>query len=360
MRFGFVAHPLNPLQRRLFGVRAGDLALATGRESDRTAPSLIDRLSLDLPDGRILEGVLVGLPHLPEVLLSDQRAGVDAVVEAVGLCHHLGAEIVGLGAVAAIIGAGGRAVAERAPCPITTGNTFTAHAAVDTMYAWMDATGPAAIALQGLPGTVASGILRRLIAAGETVQVVDPDANPRVRRLIERAEGPGRAVRIADGLEALANGAVLIGASDTGGRLHRSALPSGSVVIDVAAPQDVLLDGEPRDDVLIIDGEYVRLPGALLGGQVWRRIYSMVTGQSRHVFACYAEPMLLAAAGVDTPRSVGRDVPLDRMRALARLAAEHGFVVDGVRERGRRVGAARADAFRRPATALTAAPRDAD
>ena len=31
MRFGFVVHPLTPLQQRLLGLRSGDLRLLTGR-----------------------------------------------------------------------------------------------------------------------------------------------------------------------------------------------------------------------------------------------------------------------------------------------------------------------------------------
>lgn len=347
MRFGFVVHPLTPLQQRLLGLRSGDLALLAGRPSRRAPARLVARLGLRDAVGARVEGVLVAVPGLPDHLLTDQEAGVAAVLAGVERCHAEGASIVGLGAVAAVIGGQGKAVAEAAPCPVTTGNGLTAFAAVETL-ALLSRLGaaPSTIGLLGPPGPVANAVLTQLVARGHAVTIVSASPPRPLQRLVDRltAEHPGRATFAATPDEALGPGRVLVAASSTGGRLRQSQLPTGSVVIDVAAPQDVLLDGPPRDDVLLLDGEYVRLPHPLEGG-FWPQAYGAVTGQSQHIFACFAEPMLMALARDAGLASVGRSIPLDRIRALGNLAADHGFWIDRLHERGRPVTLSRLRRF---------------
>lgn len=319
-----------------------------GAARDASDPRLISTFRVEDAGGREAEGLLVGIPHLTGTLLSDQSAGVEAIGAAVRFCHDAGATIVGLGAVAAVIGGQGKAVARDAPCPVTTGNTFTAFAAVETFARWQRMIGGhRPVALLGPPGPVATGVLRALLLRGEHVRIVDPQPSARLRRTVETlvAAGPGRAEFVSDGLEPLARGQVLIAASSTGGRLRLSALPPRSVVIDVAAPVDVVRDVPDRPDVLLLDGEYVRLPRPVRSSDVWRRAYGLVTGQARHVFACFAEPMLLALSGQAESLSLGRDVGIEQMDRVADLAAAHGFAVDELFERGRRLSAARAAGF---------------
>ena len=175
LRFGFVVHPLSTLQRRMVGVRGMNLPLAVGRPNPGAPPSVVARLSLHDPFGLRTTGVLVSIPHLPGELLNDQEAGVAAVSAGVSLCQAEGAEVVGLGAVAAVIGGQGKAVARAATCPVSTGNGFTALAAVETLSILRrlgGARGP--VGLIGPPGPVATGVLRGLAARGFHVHVVAP------------------------------------------------------------------------------------------------------------------------------------------------------------------------------------------
>ena len=347
MRFGFVVHPLSASQRRLLGVRSFDGLMAIGRPTRRPPARPIARLRVRDPFDAQVEGVLVAIPSLPEELLVDQEAGVAAVVEAVARCRAEGADVVGLGAVAAVIGGQGKAVAEASPCPVSTGNGLTAWAAVETLELLRGrGLRGAPVGLVGPPGPVANGILEQLLARGDEVVIVSAQPPRPLIRQVEQlcAQHRGRARFTAHVSEVLGPGKVLIAASSTGGRLRLSALPAGSVIIDVAAPQDVLLDVPTRKDVLLLDGEYVRLPRPL-AGSAWHHVYGWVTGQSQHIFACFAEPMLMALAGDTALCSVGRTVPLERLRALGNLAASHGFWIDRLHEQGRPVPLSRLQRF---------------
>lgn len=344
-RFGFVVHPLTELQRRLLGIRTLDAGLAL-RGSSRRGARVVAHLDISDPFGARATGTLVSIPALPDELLADQARGVELVSEAVALCHAQGAAVVGLGAVAAVIGGQGKAVAAQAPCPITTGNGMTAWAAgrtVAMVRRRLGLSGP--VSLIGPPGPVANGLLQLLVRGGSTVLVVAERPPRPLQALIDRlnADGPGTARCVASVEAARAETPLLVAASSTGGRIRLSTLAAGSVVVDVAQPLDVIHDVQ-RDDVLLLDGEYVRLPRHLAGG-FWHRVYGMVTGQGRHIFACFAEPMLFALAGDASQRSVGRDVPVERLDAIADRAAAHGFFVDRLHSDGRVVAASRLARF---------------
>jgi predicted amino acid dehydrogenase len=348
MRFGFVVHPLTPFQQRLIGVRSADPELLRNRDSLRPPGRVISHLRLERPGAPPVEGLLAAIPTLPEPLLAEQSAGVTDILDAVRLCREAGAGVVGLGAVTAVVGGQGKAVAEASPCGVTSGNALTTWAAVETWARFSELVGhPSPVGLYGLPGAVAGGILQLLVHRGDSVlAVVDRPATP-LTRLAERlnASGPGRVRFVRTAAEVVGAGHVLIAASSTGGRLSLGALPHGAVVIDVAAPVDVLFDVPPREDVLLLDGEMVRLPGRLRGTEPWQTLYGLVTGQGERIFACFAEPMLLAGAERPDLATTGRDLTLERLRALAALAEASGFSVDVLCARGRPVRAARTLAF---------------
>lgn len=341
-RFGFIVHPLTAFQRRLVGVRSADLRLAIRGQTVRPPARVVARLKLEDGLGATAQGILVTLPHLPEELLADQEAGVEAVVAAARLCEAEGADVIGLGAVAAVIGGQGKAVARAIDTPVTTGNALTSIAAMDTLRMLRRmGVGTGRVGLLGPPGPVATAILTQLVRRQIPVDVVSARPPKPLQRLVSKLDPSGQLVTfVPDSTSVLAQGRALIAASSTGGRLRLSELPPRSVVIDVAAPVDVLHDCRRRSDVLIVDGEYIRLPQAL-GGSLWRKIYGLVTQQDRHLFACFAEPMLLAAAERADLCSVGRSIPAERLDGLANLAAERGYWVDRLHEAGQQISAAR-------------------
>ncbi len=102
-------------------------------------------------------------------------------------------------------------------------------------------------------------------------------------------------------------------------------LRPGAVVCDVARPRNVSRSlVEQRDDVLVIEGGVVDLPGDVDFGFD----FGFPPGKA---FACMAETALLALEGRYECFTLGRGITLDRVNEIARIAAKHGARLSGFR-----------------------------
>ena len=85
--FGFIVHPLTPMQRRLLGVRSADIPLALGAPRGRRHVHTISHLKLAALSGHTQRGILVSVPALPKELLEDQEYGLMLLREAIEVCR---------------------------------------------------------------------------------------------------------------------------------------------------------------------------------------------------------------------------------------------------------------------------------
>ncbi|MEE2785919.1 MAG: hypothetical protein VX589_01175, partial [Myxococcota bacterium] len=258
----------------------------------------------------------------------------------------LGATVMGLGGVNAMLGGQVTRLAAQSPVPITTGNTFTTYAAFETVSALM--TLPKfdrQLAMIGPPSPVSNALIELFLRRGHHLTILaDPVPRP-LRSRIEHLNRNrlGTAVFTQNVTAVTGPSKLLVAASSTGGRLKLSECPGGTLVVDVAEPADVVHDSPRRQDILILDGELIRPPNPLNGG-LWRSIYGLVTGQGRSIFACFAEPILMARESAPSSL-VGRIVSLDALDRLAHRAHMDGFFVDGFHSRGQPVSRERVDRF---------------
>ncbi len=108
----------------------------------------------------------------------------------------------------------------------------------------------------------------------------------------------------------------------------------GAVVCDVARPRAVSRDvAVVRDDVLVIEGGAVEVPGEADFGFD----FGFPPGLA---YACMAETMTLALEGRLHDYSIGPELELERVREIAALAAKHGFRLAGFRSFERTVSPA--------------------
>jgi predicted amino acid dehydrogenase len=279
--------------------------------------------------------VLYGVPLLPRTMLEDQERAVEIISTGVADLANRGARAVGLGALCAVVGSRGRAIADQSDVAVTTGHELTAWAAVrtvDRVCRLLDRDVDAPIAVLGAPWVVAVAAAEALARRGRRVLVAIQGKGGALARIAKRS--PGMELLGQD--EALARARLVVSASSGGGVLAEGALAKGTVLIDVARPRD-LTGARTRSDVLSVDGETISLPaGAQLGGIT--TIYNWVVGQgAADVFACFAAPMLASLGDLSSPMSTSRFPEPDEIEAWGAAAEHRGFHVDNLYDRGKRL-----------------------
>ncbi|MGH2524508.1 MAG: shikimate dehydrogenase, partial [Anaerolineales bacterium] len=102
-------------------------------------------------------------------------------------------------------------------------------------------------------------------------------------------------------------------------------LKPGAVVCDVARPRDVSAQvAARRDDVLVIDGGMVEVPGDV-------RFNFNFGFPPRMAYACMAETMALALEGRYESYTLGKHITVEQVQTIADIAAKHGFRLGGFR-----------------------------
>ncbi|HSV72507.1 MAG TPA: shikimate dehydrogenase [Chthonomonadales bacterium] len=285
------------------------------------------------------EGWFIGCPLTPRQFLSLPVEDVYAkLVECGRIAEDLGARIIGLGAFTSVVGDGGATVASRLRIPVTTGNSYTVATAVQGAVRGADLMGvhlpqamAAIVGATGSIGATCAVMLGRLV--GHLV-LVGRD-RVRLEALADRirpslSTPTSVATDIADGLR---NADVVITVSSaTEAIVLPQHVKRGAVVCDVARPRDVSIAvARERDDVLVIEGGLVRVPGAMQctsasSGKPFS--FGFPPGTA---YACMSETMALALEGRYESFTLGKDVSVEQADELARLCDKHGFALDGFR-----------------------------
>ena len=286
-RFVFLVHPLVRAARRLAALRTYRPRLLV---TDR--PTIDDVAVLARVGFGEVEGLVVGVPLLPDELLADQARALAWMERGVQIAAPVG--YVGLGSVLAVVAGRGTALGEACGLPVTTGNAATTRAATHVVRRVAQKR---PVAVLGGRGAVGRAVADVLLAEGHTV-AVDP--------------------------QDVAAYEVVVGAHTTGGVLAPSALHPRATLIDVALPPT--LSGPPPPGVTVLAGESVALPkGWRRDG--WGHIFHLVAGYGwSSVYACLLEPLIAARLGRATPFAQGRRLDVAAVRAFGAAAEAAGFV----------------------------------
>lgn len=295
--------------------------------------------------GKEARGWFIACPFTPKTMLS---LPVETVYRKIVACGHmaerLGARILGLGAYTSVVGDAGATIAQRLDIPVTNGDAYTVYMAVEAvreaarvMGLEMGASVAAVVGATGVIGRVCAQILSRevpeLILIGRR-----PEALAEVHAL---CEGGRAQVWSGTDLSALyAADLILTVTSATAAVIEPEHLKPGAVVCDVARPRDVSRRvAEVRDDVLVIEGGMVEVPGSVDFGFD----FGFPPGKA---YACMAETMALALEGRYEDYSVGKYITLAQVEEIGAIAARHGFRLSGFRSFERAVTEAQIAAVR--------------
>lgn len=333
--FAFIIHPINPkrdVSRKWPWL--GKL-LTEGQVNYLSAyfpPVYISEINgiRSEATGREIKGWFIACPFTPTRML---ELPVNMVYDKIVACGHkaetLGARMLGLGAYTSVVGDAGVTIADRLDIPVTTGDSYTVMVAVEAIRkaaAAMDIplheAHAAVVGATGAIGKVCAQLLADDVAE-LTLVGRRPDALQEVR---ERCEGKHARIHTSATIDAIYDADLILTVTSAVEEvIYPHHLKPGSVVCDVARPRDVSrLVADQRDDVLVIEGGMVEIPGV-------PDFHFDFGFPPRMAFACMVETMALAMEGHYEDYSVGRELTVEHAREIGALCDRHGFKLGGFR-----------------------------
>ncbi len=344
-RFAFVIHPLS-----LKFIHAHPWFRWTRFLPDR----LVERVAAHIPPlyisrirgihsattGQKVEGLLLAIGGTPRELMRRDPAFVyRRLIIASRMAERWGARLMGLGAFTSVVGDAGITVAQKADIAVTSGNSLTVAATLETakeaaakMGHDLTATNQATAMVVGATGSIGAVCSRLLAQAGPSIILVAPRPEKLIelKRTIEQ-ETPGARVTISTSADDYVGEADLIvtTTSAVGQRIiNITRCKPGAVICDIARPPDVTEEEAAlRPDVLVIESGEILLPG--------EPDYGYDIGLPQGVaYACLAETALLAMEGRFEDYTLGRNISVDKVKEMYRLFKKHGLRLSGLRSHG--------------------------
>ncbi len=359
-KFAFVVHPL------------------TARDVCRKFPftknwsdSLIEGLLRYVPPFKVshvrgvaspyneIEGWFVGCPLTSRQMVEMPEAYVvRKIIKAGKIAERLGAKILGLGAFTSVVGDAGVTVARSLNIAVTTGNSYTVATALQgTRQAAkllginMERANVVVLGATGSIGAACAHILAREVRYLTLVARSEAKLD-KLATQIFRATGLAAKVT-ANTKGALKTADIVIAvtsAVDT--IIEPEDLKTGAIVCDVARPRNVSKRVvEARDDVLVIEGGVVEVPGEVDFGINFGF-------PPRTAYACMAETMILALERRYENFTLGRDLTVKQIETIEQLADKHGFRLAGFRSFERAIAPEEIENVREKIRARNALPKE--
>ncbi|GFN22853.1 shikimate dehydrogenase [Thermanaeromonas sp. C210] len=350
-KFAFIIHPLDASYvARKFPV------------AKYLPASLVEKLLLWLPPLKTsyitgvrsphaeTEGWFISCPLTSRQMVSlPEELVLDHIIRAGRLAEKLGAEIVGLGAMTSVVGDAGITIARHLNIPVTTGNSYTVATALEGTRKAAELMGidltraqTLVVGATGAIGAVCARILARECPSLTLVARNEQRLENLARRIVKDT---GADVRVSRNLkEALRRADVVLTVTSAAEAvIEPEDLKPGAVVCDVARPRDVSRRvAEERDDVLVIEGGVVEVPGEV----DFHFNFGYPPGLA---YACMAETMILALEGRLENFTLGRELTVEQVDEISRLARKHGFRLAGLRSFERPMPEEKIEAIRRRA-----------
>lgn len=350
-KFGFIAHPMNHEEfqflklmnhtqnfvdlrgsfqclNKLMG-EIGSIGKFIGHTSNGITFLEIDCISTKYGNA---SGIICCLPVMPKDILENQEKSFQQIKDiSQDLILEHKVDIIGLGGFTGILGNRGKDFNEIFDIPFTTGNIFTAYngiAALDHLREFYNLnTENIPITIIGFPGSIATLIAEELSKRSEGRQkliLVGRGTDKYLKKMIDSSEYIGNNAIVVNNMsDALSQAKIIITATSSGNIIEVDSLEKGSIVIDIAAPRDVIKPyNNRRNDILIVDGgrcgfdETVKWDDNIFTSFIKNNLYG-----------CILETILLALDNRLEPFSVGRELSIHNLEAIEHISKRHGFVI---------------------------------
>lgn len=278
------------------------------------------------------EGWFVGCPLTSRQMLEMPEAYVmKKIIKAGRIAEKLGAKVVGLGAFTSVVGDAGITIAENLNIAVTTGNSYTVATALEGTRQAAKMLGlnmeKASVVVLGATGSIGAACAQILAREVRCLTLVARNEAKLEKLAVQILRATGLAVRVTANTKAAVKTADIVIAvtSSVDTLIEPEDLKTGAIVCDVARPRNVSRSvAEARDDVLVIEGGVVEVPGEVDFGLN----FGFPPGTA---YACMAETMLLALEGRIENFTIGRDLTVKQVETMGRLADKHGFRLAGFR-----------------------------
>lgn len=367
-KFAFIVHPIDVKRdmAKLKPILGYMPERFVERVILRKVPKVVAHVTgIKSATGEEAEGWFIGCPLSPRQFV---ELPVEEVYSRLEVCGHiaeeLGAGIIGLGAFSSVAGDGGITLSKRLRIAVTTGNSYTVATAVEGA---VDAAGrmgirlsDSVVAVVGATGSIGATCAEILARDVRDVVLVGRD-EARLSAVRDRLAPSSHAklsvsTDIAAGLK---DADIVITVSSAAKAIvEPQHIKRGAVVCDVARPRDVSVAvAKTRNDVLVIEGGVVRVPGDMQCRTPEGGPFSFGFPQGT-AYACMSETMALALDGRYENFTLGKEVTVAQVDEINRVCARHGFRLDGYRSFERGVDEAEIERIRRNAgrEQLTAVP----
>lgn len=280
--------------------------------------------------GHELKGWLIACPFTPPTMMSLPVETVYNKIVACGrMAEELGARILGLGAYTSVVGDAGKTIADRLNIPVTNGDSYTITMAVQAVREAARAMdihmNNSVVAVVGATGAIGKTCAQML--AGDCAKLILVGQRQDALELVrEQCESKGAQVSASTSMDAIYEAdLILTVTSAVHAVIHPRHLKPGAVVCDVARPRDVSKQvAAERDDVLVIEGGMVEVPGPV-------DFHFDFGFPPKMSYACMAETMALALEGRYEDYTIGKDIEVTQAEEIGAIASRHGFRLAGFR-----------------------------
>ncbi len=342
-RFGFVIHPLtvkfvqnhpNFRWTRFFPDPLIEWIAA------QIQPMYLSRIrgAVSAATGQQVEGYLITLGLTPRQMLSRKPSFTyRRLIRAARMAERRGARIMGLGAFTSVVGDAGVTVANQSHIAITTGNSLTVAAVLESAKQGLRLMGMrdltrGRVMVIGATGSIGSVCSRLLAQAIFDVVLVgrEPEKLIELKRTIQEETPTAHVIISTHADDYLGDCDLLVTATSAFGQriVDISQCKPGMVICDVARPIDISeAEAALRPDVLVIESGEVIIPGDVS--------YGFDIGlPDQTAYACLAETTLLAMDGRFENFTIGRNIRMERVKEIFYLFKKHGFKLAALRSFG--------------------------
>lgn len=282
--------------------------------------------------GKQVKGWLIACPLSPQHFwgLPEKRV-YRKIIETGRMAERLGAQILGLGAFTSVVGDAGLTVSKALAVPVTTGDSYTvaiAIRAIQEAARRMEIPfGSASAAIVGANGAIGRVCAELLSKEVSEILLIGRNLEALERLKTELSDrGATSKLSTSTNMEDLRKAQLILTVtSSIGTVIEPEHISPGSVICDVARPRDVAARVKSsREDVLVIDGGLVEVPGEV----DFHFNFGLPPGKT---FACMAETIALALEGRFEDYTIGKDISIEKVNEIAKIAQKHGFRLSGLR-----------------------------